>query len=162
MREFVTSAEKADAPEAGEPIPIKIDGREIVFNAPDTNQLILLTAAIEASESSGVLAATLINSFFAMIENDEDQSHLRARLFNSKDHFGLDTITEVMSSLMEEWSGKATPSSSDSSTSPPRTGSTSKGTHSGRAFHRGPTHSPSGATSSNGGSGAVLKPTQSD
>jgi hypothetical protein len=162
MREFVTSAEKAEAPEAGESQTVKIDGREVTFNAPDTNQLILLTAAIEASENSGILAATLINSFFAMIESDEDQSHLRARLFNSKDHFGLDTITEILSSLMEEWSGKATRPSSGSSFSPPPTGSTSRETHSGRAFHRGPTHSPSGAPSSNGGSDVVLRPTKSD
>jgi hypothetical protein len=160
MREFVTAAKGADeAPEAGPQIAFKIDGREITFNPPDTNHLVLLTAAIEASGTSASLAATMINAFFAMIEDYEDSSWMRSRLFDPHDAFGLDTISDVMAALMEEWSGKDTSSSSDSSTSPPTTGSTSRGMHSGQTHHFGPGISVDGASSSNGGAAAVSRPT---
>ena len=163
MREFVTSAQNADdAVLGGETIHLKIDGREISFNAPDANQLVLMTAAIESSANTGVLAAAMTNAFFGLIENPQDSAHLRARLFDARDPFGLDTMAEVLSSLMEEWSGKATQSSSDSSSPPQAHGSTSRARHSGAAFHRGASPSHSGAPSSSAGSAVAPSRTPSD
>jgi hypothetical protein len=163
MREFITSAKNAESAQLGGPtVDLKIDGREIKFNAPDANQLVMMTAAIESSANTGVLAAAMINSFFSLIDDQQDASHLRARLFDPRDPFGLETIGEVMASLVEEWSDRPTQGTSVSSSPPPTHGSTSKARPSGSAFHRGPSPSHSGAPSLSAGSGAESRKTQTD
>lgn len=154
MREFTTSVEQAtDSQKAGEPETVKIDGYEVTFQPPDTNHIVLLTAALESSAGQHNLAATLINAFFALIENPADSAHFRARLFDPKDTFGLDTISEVMMGLLEEWSARPTQSSPTSSSQRQSTGRTSRATHSGQGSHRGTTLSPVGAPSPTDGSG---------
>lgn len=160
MREFTTSARTAESAPAGTPQPVKIDGREILLNPPDSNQLVLVLAVLESSKGDAALAATILNTFFSLIEEDEDAAFLRSRLFDSKDAFGLDTISEILREVLQEWSARPTQRSSGSSPSPQQHGSTSRGMHSGQAFHRGPSHSTAGAPSSNGGSDAVLRPTE--
>jgi hypothetical protein len=162
MREFITSAQNGDVEPTGEEQTIKIDGREVTFRSPNPSQIVLIVAAIESSAQSVSLAAAMINAFFSIIKNPADASHLRGRLFDSEDAFDMVNIAEIMSALMEEWSGKATPPSSEQSSSQPPTGRTSRATHSGQAFHRGPSHRPNGAPSSSDGSAVALRPTQSD
>lgn len=155
MREFTTSAQQAEEHErVGEPITIKVDGREIVFNPPNTDHLVLMIAAIEASAQGVQLAASMMNSFFALIAEDRDRSHLKGRLFDPTDSFSMITVADILSGLIEEWSqSRPTQSSPGSSFSPPPGGSTSRGMHSGPARrHRGPSHSPGGSPSSTVGS----------
>lgn len=147
VKAFITSATDPDQPSqaAGEPITVSIDDREVTFNPPDTNQTLLIMAAVEGSSSDGSLGATMINAFFHMIKDDRDVGHLRGRLFNSKDPFSLADVSAVLMYLMETWSARPTESSSDSSPSPRAHGKTSKGKRHGAGSTSGIVLSPTGA-----------------
>jgi hypothetical protein len=56
---------------------------------------------------------------------DRVATHFRHRLFDPDDEFGPEVIAEVLTGLVEEWSGKAQQSAESSSPTPPRTGSPS-------------------------------------
>lgn len=147
IKAFITSATDPEQPtqSAGEPITVAIDDREITFNPPDTNQTLLIMAAVEGSSTDGSLAATMINAFFHMVQDDRDVGHLRGRLFNSKDPFSLSDVSAVLMYLMETWSNRPTESSSDSSSSRRAHGKTSKGKRHGAGSTSGTVLSPAGA-----------------
>ena len=141
VKAFVTSAVNPDATQrAGEPITVSVDGREVTFNAPDSNQVVLLAAAIEGTAKDTALAATLINAFFAMIATNRDVAYFKGRLFDSDDSFALNNVSDILSYLLEEWSARPTESSPASSGLPSNGGKTSKGKRHGHKSGSGKGH----------------------
>jgi hypothetical protein len=145
VKAFVTSANTEESAPAGEPITVSVDGREITFNAPDINQVVLLTAAMEGASTDAGLAATMLNAFMYMIDTDRDAAHIRGRLFNSRDKFDLGNVSEIMAYLLETWSNRPTGSSSDASPSRSNGGKKSKARRHGHGSPSGTATSPNGA-----------------
>lgn len=114
MKQFRTSAKNAD-PEApiGEPLTVDIDEREITFLPPTSGQIAILLAGSDETHTDMESAAALINFFFSMIESDSDSTYMRKRLFDRRDPFGIDEISELIDYVMGEWSATPTRRPSD-------------------------------------------------
>lgn len=161
VKSFVSSAIAGEVDTSSE-ITYEIDGRDVTFQMPDINQIILSSALLEAADSDIRAGGTLINIFFGLVKEDAipigldgdeipDDSDLpehyrftdytmrwlQAKMMNHSDPFGVEVIAEIMRNLIEEWSANPTQGSSPSSASPKGRGTASKATPRGPASTRG-------------------------
>lgn len=126
MREFTTAARAAAdqyEDDFGEPITIKIDGREVKILPASEGALAVLLASDGAPLSAKVAAS--INFFFSILEDPADEDYFKIRLFDRNDPFGGGEIAEMVQGIIEEWTGDPTQSSSDSTGSLDSTGGSS-------------------------------------
>ena len=123
MREFTTSVKNTNDEEShiGEPVTIKIDGREVAFLPPTSAQMAMLVMNFELGTGHSMTAAS-INCFFDWMESDDDRRYFSRRLFSRKDEFDEEMVYEILLGLVEEWSGNPTEPSPTSSSSPPTDG----------------------------------------
>jgi hypothetical protein len=157
LKVFTTSASKSESVPAGEDQTVKIDDREITFQAPTVSHIILMASMLEGAKDEKRRAAIIINWFFSMLP-PLDRGYFETRLFDHADDFDLVNITEVIDYLMEQWSSRPTQPSSTSSGSHSPAGKKSTGKRHGKHAIRGASTSDSGAPSSTGGSHAALAP----
>lgn len=117
MREFSTAAAavETDGDTFGKDVTIKIDGREVRFLPATEGQLamVLSTDAMPVMQKISVA----INFFFGLIRDGRDADYFKSRLFDRADPFGAESISEIVTALIEEWTGNPTQSSSDSTPS---------------------------------------------
>ncbi len=130
MRE-ITSSTKAtansDQPgEKARDITIKIDGREVVFRGPTSSQFSMMIYGLQGQLTDVV--ATFINFFFVLLKDPNDAAAFKRRLWDPEDDFNDETVSEVVKTLIEEWSGRPIQLSTDSSPQPLAGGQTSTAT----------------------------------
>lgn len=132
MKEFITAARRLEDEdvEVGHDVPFSVDGREIVAHAPTSSQFTLFMAAAVVGVSDADAIATSINFLFELLE-PEDQRYLKRRLLVRNDDFGAEEIAEILSFLIEEWSGERPTKPSSASAN-----SRSRGTQSSTAKRR--------------------------
>lgn len=144
MKVFTTSVKNGskESMPIGEELPVLLDDHELVLIPPTPEQYILLLAGMEASTSQHDYMAGAINFIFGLVEGD-DRRYLYSRLRDRDDDFGLDELLELIEYATEEWGGRPTEPSSDSSGRRQPTGKTSTA----RRRHAGSTRgvSPSSA-----------------
>lgn len=127
MREFQTAVnEELANPEESEAnrreLHTKIDGKAVTLYPLTASQLIVVAFNLD-SGSIMANAAGILNAFFGMLKTDQQIRHYKARLWDDKDAFGVEMISEVMREALAEWTGNPTQSSGASSSSLEPTGS---------------------------------------
>lgn len=115
IKEFTTAAKHA-AGEAEDPLEFSLDGKVLRAFRPTEGQLALLMAAVSRHTSEATKVAGAID-FFVSIMDQDSYTYLADRLMSREDPIGLEQITEVTQWIIEEWSGRPTPSPSVSTPS---------------------------------------------
>jgi hypothetical protein len=116
IKSFVTAAKSAEnraALNEALPIEVEIDDRKITFFPPDDGQFAIALAGTGDLVDNATMASTQINFFFSLIHDEKDHAHLRRRLFDWRDPFGVENVADVIEYLMEEWSARPTKQPSD-------------------------------------------------
>ena len=116
MREFITAVEDAFDEEPDEGTSIMLDGREMQFFKPTDGQIAMFMSSNGRHSSTGNRVAGIIDFFMGLFD-DDDQTYLSDRLLDRTDPFGVKKIEEILESMLEEWSGRPTKSSSGSTRS---------------------------------------------
>jgi hypothetical protein len=144
MREFITSAEAAgdEGDTYGSDLTIKVDGREVKIMPVNEGAMAMLLAS-DAAPLHQKVSAT-INFFFSILRDGRDIEFFKSRLYDRGDPFNTEHVTDIVESVIEEWSGDPTQSPSDSTGSPPTTGESSTGS----ALRKASTRSSSRRTAS--------------
>ena len=127
MREFHTAAKREAESEVfdnAEPLDIKIDDDEFTLLPPTPEQMAFIMVRMEGK--AGQQIAGLIDFLDSMLDED-DQERFHERLLDRNDNLTLDTVQEMVSYAMEEWSGRPTGSSAGSTPSRASSGSRSTG-----------------------------------
>lgn len=113
--------------------------RSDTFHAtqPSDEKMFLLAAMAGDEDASGAADAAATMQLFRESLPSGEFSTLRERLKDDADPaVTLDVLQEVVAYMMGEWSGFPTEPSSDSSVSPPKTGTTSTGRVRGKGSTR--------------------------
>lgn len=130
MKAFTTAAKAAaherDLP-IGPPVKFDFDGRTCTANAPTAPQLAVFLAAFSDTAQAQVSVTDSINFFHSRFER-EDAAYFKRRLLDPEDPFEFDEVVEIITFLLEEWSGRPTTSPSDSAPSRTATGKSSTAT----------------------------------
>lgn len=124
-----------------------LNTRTVTFNPPDTTILVMMIARLETSNDIE-LAATTINFFMSMVDDDNDVRYFNRRLFNRDDEFGSAQIAETLSAMVEDLGDRPTGPAPASSASHSGRGKTSKAKRHGHKSNHGAARSASGSPSS--------------
>jgi len=116
MKEFQTAVKAVTEPVEDTAMQFSIDGRELVCYPPEPAQLAVLMAAVGRHASLQTKVAGVID-FFVEVMDEESHAYIRERLLDRTDPFGLEEVEEIMSWMIEEWSGRPTESPSVSTRS---------------------------------------------
>jgi hypothetical protein len=127
MKSFSTAAKAAshdkEAP-IQPPITFEHDGRTVTASAPTGPQFALFLSAFgETAPETNRIFDSL--NFFAERFNRDDSSYFKRRINDPDDPFDMEALSEILTWLIEEWSGRPTTSPSDSSSLPTATGNDS-------------------------------------
>jgi hypothetical protein len=124
MKSFSTAA-RATAHEKDLPIgpdvEFEYDERKVVATAPTGAQLALFLSAFGDTADMGTRVVDTLNFFTSRFSRD-DAGYFKRRLNDPNDSFDFADLAEVLSWLVEEWSGRPTISPSDSASWPTPTG----------------------------------------
>lgn len=130
MKAFTTAAKAAihekELP-IGPDVEFEFDGRKCIAVAPTGPQLAVFLAAFSDTAEAQVSVTDSINFFHGRFRR-EDASYFKKRLLDPNDAFEFDEVVEILTFLLEEWSGRPTGSPSDSAPSRTVTGSNSTAT----------------------------------
>jgi hypothetical protein len=126
MKEFTTAVQHAEQEDAGTKYDLEfgIDGVMCRARRPKDGQLAVLMATTGRHSSMNERIAGIINFFIAVLD-EPSHTYVVGRLLDSEDEFGLEQVEQVMSWMVEEWSGRPTEAPSVSTQSPPSTGRSS-------------------------------------
>lgn len=106
MKEFLTAAEEATEDQE-QPIEFMLDGVPLKAYRPTQGQIAMAMAATSRHASIATQTAGAID-FFVNIFDDMSHQHVVERLLSREDPLGLEQVQEIISWLMEEWSGRPT------------------------------------------------------
>lgn len=145
MREFVTAVAESEGKAAGEDttlIEFSVDGKMCNAYRPTSGQIAvyMATAGRHATREDNIAGVV---DFFAGVLDRGSRDYLIRRLMDREDPFEVEQVEEIISYLIEEWSGRPTEQASDSHKSPPSTGTSST-----RTTEQGSTSSTSLSTAS--------------
>lgn len=132
MKSFTTAVKERIEPEDGETEPglleFDLDGEPMEAHEPSPEQFALLMQAAGTYTSTKDAIAGFIDFIWSVMEREYAQ-HLRNRLLDRNDAFGLDEIEEMVAWMVEEWTGRPMKRRSGSTGSPKSTGpSSTRGT----------------------------------
>lgn len=115
IKEFLTAAKEAVGED--EVLEIPLDG--VIYRAyrPTDGQFAFVMATTGRHASDEDQVAGQVNFFLSLFEK-EDSDALARRLLDRTDPFGLDMMGEMITAMMEEWTGRPTQRSSASTRSP--------------------------------------------
>ena len=119
MKAFTTAAKahRDGEEKVGEKVSITLDDRKLTFIEPNSKTLLLLMSIYAEKDSGNQMLAlgNSINLMFNLLETDEDKNYLKRRMFDPRDDFGEEEISDIFRYLIEEWSGRPTeePSASE-------------------------------------------------
>lgn len=133
MREFVTAVEQEtktpDQIESGDTFPLTrttvnpetgetevLSTFDIRYYRPSDGQFAVLMAGTGRHASNGETIGTVLN-FFESVLDDDSAKHIRGRLLDREDEFGLKEVKAIMEDMIEEWGGRPTKRPSASSAS---------------------------------------------
>lgn len=123
MRKFSTAGVSSDeAFDDSSPIEFMIDDDVFTAVPPTQSQFALFMASQSERRDVSDRIAGVIDFFDDMLADDEMRRRFRKRLLDREDPLSFEVVSDVMDGLMEEWMDRPTVSGSDSSSSPPRTG----------------------------------------
>jgi hypothetical protein len=119
MKEFTVAA-KAQADEDAEveaPIEFKIG--EEVFRAyrPTAGQIAVMTSRMDDLSTDMEKLAAIIDFFVGCLDKESNRI-LSRKLMDRDDPFEMEDVNDILSWLMEQWSGRPTQPSSASARSP--------------------------------------------
>jgi len=120
IKEFTTAAKTA-AGQIEDPIEFSLDDQTLRAYRPTEGQMALLMMALGRHTSEATKVAGAID-FFVSIMDQPSYTYLADRLQSRDNPIALEEIIPVMEWIVEEWSGRPTPSSSGSTPSPPSDG----------------------------------------
>ena len=124
MKSFSTAA-TATAHEKDLPIgpdaQFEYGGREVTAHSPTAPQLALFLAAFGDTADMGSRVVDTLN-FFNSRFSREDAAYFKRRLNDPDDPYDFAKMSEILSWLIEEWSGRPTISPSESVSLPTPTG----------------------------------------
>lgn len=121
MKAFTTAAKAANHERElpiGPPVEFEYDDRKCTANAPTGPQLAVFLAAFSDTAEAQVSVTDTINFFHGRFAR-EDASYFKKRLLDPNDAFEFEEIVEIITYLLEEWSGR--PTGSPSASAPSRT-----------------------------------------
>lgn len=122
MREFNTAVKQAELDETGvNHLDFVVDGEVCRAQRPKPSQIAFLMGVTsrymnEREQMGGIL------NFLDSLLDDQSAHHLRNRLLDPSDDFGVDEMMEIIMFLAEEWTGRPTNRLSGSTPSQPNTG----------------------------------------
>lgn len=155
MREFTTAVGRVEGHQLpGKPITFRHDGREVTFNRPTETQIALLATAVGGYGGDMAGTTTIIAMFFEMAE-DQTARYFRGRLFDRTDPFDLvgdGGLLDILTSLMEEWTGNPTQSPPASTSAQRPTGGRSTAKRASKVLTSSPSPQTDSATPSTSGS----------
>src|SRR5262245_10270535 len=114
MKEFTTAVREAKPDD--EQMTFTVDGRECTCYKPDAGQMAVLLATISRQNSWSQQVAGVINFFVEVLDQDS-HAYLVGRLLDRTDPFGIDEVQDIIEWMVEEWTGRPTPSPSGSTPS---------------------------------------------
>jgi len=123
IKEFTTAVTQHDDDDI--PLLFKLDGHECRAYTPTDGQIAITMAAMGHQTNDMQKLAAVVN-FFVAILDEETHRWVEGRLMGRDDPLGLEEIQEVIMWLVEEWTGRPTPSPSGSTRSQPSGGRKSK------------------------------------
>lgn len=115
MREFTTAVQQAEDPTGA--VVFKLDGRELTAYPPTDGQLAIFMSSFGRHASDHTKVAGAID-FFLTVLDDSSHGYVAERLLDRQRPLSLEVVTEIMRSLVEEWSGRPTKPLSVSTQSP--------------------------------------------
>lgn len=115
MKEFQTAVKAAVAEEEDFGFDLEfiidkgVEGRErkIVAHKPSDGQMTVLMAFVGDDLRSNAESVSAALTFFNSVLEIEDARYIRRRLLNMNDPFGANEVIDILTYLMEEWSGKS-------------------------------------------------------
>jgi hypothetical protein len=116
MKEFATAARAATDEESERFIEFSLDGEVYRSLEPTPGQTVMIMSAFAEYTTITERVAGTIDYFFGMLD-PESAAVLQRRLLARDDPFELAQVTEILSYLMEEWTGRPFTPPSDSSPS---------------------------------------------
>jgi hypothetical protein len=127
MKEFVTAIEQQHPDDEDVPLLFKIDDHECKAYMPTDGQIAMTMASLGRHTSDMTKMAGVIDFFVAVLDEDS-HNYVVNRLMDREDPLRLEKVEEVITWLMEEWSGRPTRLPSVSTRSQPSGGQKSKRT----------------------------------
>lgn len=126
MKAFTTAVvERIEGEEEEGRLEFELDGETLVAYKPSEAQFALLMQAASRYTEKNEAVAGAMDFFHAVLETDS-AAHIRHRLLNRDDAFGLPEVEEIIEWMVEEWTGRPFRKSSGSTSSPKSTGPASK------------------------------------
>lgn len=126
VKEFALALERELEDEPDELMPFTMAGDDTQLYAllPTEADVALAASAMSAYAEDGEKVVAILDLFWSLME-DATARHLRRRLRDRKDKFGVPDIMNVLEWIIEERTGRPTKPSSGSTASPPTTGARS-------------------------------------
>lgn len=126
VKEFALALERELEDEPDELMPFQMAGDDTQLYAllPTEADVALAASAMSAYAEDGEKVVAILDLFWSLME-DATARHLRRRLRDRKDRFGVPDIMNVLEWIIEERTGRPTKPSSGSTASPPTTGARS-------------------------------------
>lgn len=106
MKEFITAAEQSDADEE-QPLEFSIDGQVLRAFRPTEGQIAMTMVTLGRHTSEQKKIAGIIDFFVEILDEDSYQ-YVVDRLLSRTDPIGLTQVSEILSWMVEEWTGRPT------------------------------------------------------
>lgn len=115
MREFTTAI--SETYDEDESQSFLLDGEEYHYYRPSDGQVMMFLGSIGKHATIADSVTGLVDFFFGMFD-ESDQAKFSRRLLDRKDPFDHRVITEIVETMLEDWTGRPTKLSTESSLSP--------------------------------------------
>jgi hypothetical protein len=109
--------------EDAEPLDIQVDDDTFTLMPPTSGQMALIVTTMNEDDPRSQIAGVI--DFLDAVLADEDRHRFRKRLFKRNDPLDLETVQEIISYAIGEWSARPTESSDGSTPSRPTSGKSS-------------------------------------
>lgn len=126
VKEFALALEREleDEPDELLPFQMQDDDTQLFALMPTEADIALVAGAMSQFAEDGEKAVAVLDLFWSLMD-DATARHLRRRLRNRKDRFGVMDVMNVLEWIVEERTGRPTKPSSASTASQPSTGARS-------------------------------------
>jgi len=126
VKEFALALEREISEEPDELLPFTMQGDDTQLFAlvPTEADVALAAGALSQYAEDGEKVVAILDLFWSLMTEDTTR-HLRRRLRDRKDRFGVGDVMNVLEWLIEERTGRPTKPSSGSTASQPSTGARS-------------------------------------
>lgn len=147
VKEFALALEREIEPEPDELMPFTMadDDTQLYALMPTESDVALAAGALSQYAEDGEKVVAVLDLFWSLMD-EPTARHLRKRLRNRADRFGVADIMNVLEWIIEERTGRPTKPSSASTASQPSTGASSTANSPRRASTRSRSRQTASAT----------------